>query len=58
MKKKNNIIILEPSNDLFEDFISKFILEREESIEQEKRVLMDKITIHTHGKGIILDNSL
>lgn len=59
MKKIKNIDIadFQDFEKIYEDLVFKFISQRLKEEEQEKNVIIDKITIHTKGKELILENS-
>ena len=42
---------------IYDDLVIKFISQRTKEEEQERNVIIDKITIHTKGKELVLDNS-
>jgi hypothetical protein len=59
MKKLVKIEIVDFQNleTIYEDLVFKFINQRIKEEEQEKSAIIDKISIHTKGKELILENS-
>lgn len=59
MKKivKIEVVDFQDFETIYEELVFKFISQRQKEEEQEKSVIIDKITIHTKGKELILENS-
>jgi hypothetical protein len=59
MKKTDKIKTpdIQDFDSIYEDLVIKFIRQRTKEEEQERNVIIDKITIHTKGKELVLENS-
>lgn len=56
-EKKPKDIDIQDYESLYENLVFKFICLRQEEEERERRVIIDKISLHTKGKEVVLENS-
>jgi hypothetical protein len=56
-EKYSDVIDFQDFEAIYEDLIIKLIHRRLKEEEREKAVIIDKISIHTKGKELILENS-
>jgi hypothetical protein len=56
-EKQTHLIDFQNFEEIYENLVFKLIDQRQKEEEREREVIIDKISIHTKGKELILENS-